>query len=207
MANPEHLQILQQGVEAWHTWRDQHTDITPDLHGANLGAANLREANLHGAKLGVADLGVADLHETVFSDTNLTDVRGLETCMHSGPSTLDQRTLAQSGPLPLAFLRGCGLKDWEIEAAKLYQPGLTPTQINDVVYRIYGLRADPLIQFYSCFVSYASKDHTFAQRLYADLQDKGVRCWFAPEDMKAGDRIRDTVVYLAAADKYHRLTL
>src|SRR5262249_19509998 len=50
-----------------------------------------------------------------------------------------------------------------------------------------------LIQFYSCFISYASQDHTFAERLHGDLQNKGVRCWFAPEDMKAGDRIRDTI--------------
>ena len=59
-------------------------------------------------------------------------------------------------------------------------------QINDIVYRIYDLRADPLIEFYSCFISYASRDQEFAERLYADLQSKGVRCWFAPEDMKNG---------------------
>jgi TIR domain len=33
----------------------------------------------------------------------------------------------------------------------------------------------------------------FAERLYADLQNNGVRCWFAPEDMKIGDRLRDTI--------------
>ena len=26
--------------------------------------------------------------------------------------------------------------------------------------------------------------------MFADLQNKGVRCWFAPQDMKTGDRIR-----------------
>ena len=85
------------------------------------------------------------------------------------------------------------MNDWEIEATKLYQSDLIPTQISDIVYRIYDLRADSLIQFYSCFISYASKDSTFAERLYADLQNKGVRCWFAPEDMKVGDPIRDTI--------------
>jgi hypothetical protein len=49
------------------------------------------------------------------------------------------------------------------------------------------------IQFYSCFISYSSKDQEFADRLYADLQNKGVRCWFAPEDLKIGDRIRDRI--------------
>ena len=100
-------------------------------------------------------------------------MRGLETCRHRGPSTLDHRTLARSGPLPLAFLRGCGLPDALID----YLPSL----LNEP------------FQFYSCFISYASRDQAFAERLYADLQNKGVRCWFAPEDMKAGDRIRDTI--------------
>jgi hypothetical protein len=149
--------------------------------------------NFNGANLTQADLSAVFLAQTIFGDTNLAAVRGLETCDHSGPSVLDHRPLALSGPLPLAFLRGCGLNDWEIEATKLYQPGLTPTQINAIVYRIYDLRADPLFQFYSCFISYASKDYAFAERLYADLQNKGVRCWFALEDMKAGDRIRDTI--------------
>jgi TIR domain len=49
------------------------------------------------------------------------------------------------------------------------------------------------IEFYSCFISYSSKEQEFAERLYADLQQKHVRCWFAPEDMKIGDRIRPTI--------------
>src|SRR5437773_9205820 len=49
------------------------------------------------------------------------------------------------------------------------------------------------IDFYSCFISYSSKDHAFAKRLYADLQSSGVRCWFAPEDLKVGDKIRPRI--------------
>ena len=29
--------------------------------------------------------------------------------------------------------------------------------------------------------------------LYADLQVRGVRCWFAPEDLKSGDRFRQRI--------------
>jgi hypothetical protein len=215
MANPEHLQILKQGVEAWNQWRDQHRDIRPDLAradlrgldlsqadltGADLTRANLSEGNfpkvslagadltwadlfgtdlsqvtliqadLTGANLFGADLSEAILYGTIFSNTNLTAVRGLATCHHQGPSTLDHRTLAQSGSLPLAFLRGCGLPEALID----YLPSLL----------------NKPLQFYSCFISYASKDHAFAERLYADLQNKGVRCWFAPEDLKIGDRFR-----------------
>jgi hypothetical protein len=49
------------------------------------------------------------------------------------------------------------------------------------------------IDFYSCFISYSSKDQSFAKRLHADLQSNNVRCWFAPEDMKTGDVIRSRI--------------
>jgi hypothetical protein len=45
-------------------------------------------------------------------------------------------------------------------------------------------------QYYSCFISYSSRDEALAQRLHADLQVDGVRCWFAPEDLKIGDEFR-----------------
>jgi hypothetical protein len=48
-------------------------------------------------------------------------------------------------------------------------------------------------QFYSCFISYSHQDEVFAQRLHADLEKNGVRCWFAPQDMKIGDKIRPTI--------------
>ncbi|MBU2517908.1 MAG: toll/interleukin-1 receptor domain-containing protein, partial [Proteobacteria bacterium] len=44
-------------------------------------------------------------------------------------------------------------------------------------------------QFYSCFISYSSQDDDFARRLHADLQSNKVRVWFAPEDLKIGDKI------------------
>jgi hypothetical protein len=46
---------------------------------------------------------------------------------------------------------------------------------------------------YSCFISYSSKDQNFAERLHADLQDKGVRCWFAPHDLPIGARAWDAI--------------
>ena len=66
------------------------------------------------------------------------------------------------------------------------------------------------IQFYSCFISYSSKDQEFADRLHADLQDNGVRCWFAPHDLSVGKkildgldeaiRLRDKVVLILSGD-------
>ena len=77
----------------------------------------------------------------------------------------------RSKGVPLEFWRGCGLPDQIIE----YLPSLTGNAI----------------QFYSCFISYSSKDQEFAERIHADLQSKGVRCWFAPHDLPIGKKILD----------------
>jgi hypothetical protein len=49
------------------------------------------------------------------------------------------------------------------------------------------------IQHYSCFISYSAKDQEFSERLHADLQNMGVRCWFAPHDMPIGAKIWDAI--------------
>jgi uncharacterized protein YjbI with pentapeptide repeats len=149
-----------------------------DLEGANLERANLERANLERANLVGAYLVGADFHKAVlsravFGATDLREVKGLDTCQHHGPSTIDHRTIALSGPLPLAFLRGCGLPDLLID----YLPSLL----------------NQPIQFYSCFISYSTKDQEFAERLHADLQDKGVRCWFAPHDIQGGKKIHEQI--------------
>jgi hypothetical protein len=36
MANPEHLKILERGVDAWNEWRKEHPEIVPDLSEADL---------------------------------------------------------------------------------------------------------------------------------------------------------------------------
>lgn len=59
--------------------------------------------------------------------------------------------------------------------------------------------------YHSCFISYSSLDSAFAKRLYADLQARGVRVWFAPQDMKIGARIRPTLD--GAIESYDKLLL
>jgi len=55
-------------------------------------------------------------------------------------------------------------------------------------------------QVYSCFISYSTKDQEFADRLHADLQNKGIRCWFAPHDLAIGAKILDAI---DEAIRYH----
>lgn len=152
--------------------------IGADLNGAKLVGTNLAGARLDAANFVWADMRGANLsktrlQETILCDTNLTSSLGLDTCQHFGPSVLDHRTLARSGTLPLTFLRGCGLPD------KLIQ--YLPSLLNEAV------------QFYSCFISYSTKDEAFAQRLHADLQDNGVRCWFARQDIRGGRKIHEQI--------------
>ena len=49
------------------------------------------------------------------------------------------------------------------------------------------------IEFYSCFISYSNHDQAFAERLYGNLRKNNLRCWFAPEDLKVGDRFQERV--------------
>lgn len=58
---------------------------------------------------------------------------------------------------------------------------------------LVGPRRDDALQFYSCFLSYAYEDKAFAQRIYDDLQEVGVRCWLDAHQIKAGDRIYDAI--------------
>ena len=154
-----------------------------DLSGANLTRANLSGANLNytnlsGAILRNAVLGQSNLQNAWLNSTNLTDLdlsaaTGLEKVVHQGPSSVGIDTIFKSkGKIPEVFLRGCGVP----EALITYIPSL--------------LGAVEPIQFYSVFISYSSQDQAFAERLHADLQSKKVRCWFAPEDLKIGDKFR-----------------
>jgi hypothetical protein len=146
---------------------------TTNFGRASLCGADLRTADLSWASLCGADLCGAILSETVFVDIDLSATKGLDECAHQGPSVLDHRTLQRSGRLPLTFLRGCGLPDRLID----YLPSLL----------------EEAIQYYSCFISYSSKDDAFARRLHADLQNNGVRCWFAPHDLPIGAKTWDAI--------------
>jgi hypothetical protein len=54
MTNPDHLNTLRQGVDAWNAWREKEPSITPDLNEAKLRDAYLSVADLHWANLGGA---------------------------------------------------------------------------------------------------------------------------------------------------------
>jgi hypothetical protein len=160
-----------------------------DLSGANLIGTDFSSSRLSGARF-----NDTSLNNTNFTNVDLSETLGLSEASHWGISHVSNRTLQLSkGNIPVSFLRGCGLSDLDIEAAKLAQPGLDPGQVTEITYKIHQLYLGGGIQYYSCFISYSSRDHDFAQHLYDDLQNNGVRCWFAPEDLKIGDQIRPRI--------------
>ncbi len=214
MANEEHLRILKRGVKVWNQWREGNLGVQPDLnkanlkssnlghadlsyaslieadlrnadlngadlsraflYGANLAGTNLRRANLRGSVLDMANLEGAALRGTIFVDVDLRGVQGLNTVHHVGPSSIGVDTIYRSkGKIPEVFLRGVGVPD-------------------SLITYVLSLTGEA-IQYYSCFISYSHLDESFARQLYADLQSRGVRCWFAPEDMKIGKKIRSTI--------------
>lgn len=175
-----------------------------DLAGANLSKAilmraelyraQLMETDLTGANLSDADLGRAIMIQTKLEDVDLSETKSLDKVKHSGPSIIGLNTIKKSkGKIPGAFLLGCGLSDYEIEIVKLWRKGLDRNEVTDIAYDLVNLYCGDGLQFYSCFISYNNADEAFARKLHDDLQDNGVRCWFAPEDMKIGDRIRPRI--------------
>lgn len=160
--------------------KDAHL-ISTNLVNANLSRANLCYANLHNADLSLANLSGAELDETilggvhlggtVFANNDLRTTKGLHEIIHQGRSYIALQTVQlPQDESALHFLRGTGVSnEWiDVYWAQMIRP----------------------IQYHSCFISYSSKDDPLARRLYADLQEQGVRCWFAPEDLKIGDKWR-----------------
>jgi uncharacterized protein YjbI with pentapeptide repeats len=167
------------------------------LVGTNLSQANLTDADLRGADLAGVDLNLANLElsnfsgalatGTVFGDIDLSLAVGLDSVNHTSPSTIGANTLVLSrGKIPEAFLRGCVFSDWEIEMAKLYDPGLSNQEINDIQYKVYDLRATRAFQISPLFISYSHADTRFVDKIGDCLTQKGIRYWRDKHEMKAG---------------------
>jgi uncharacterized protein YjbI with pentapeptide repeats len=165
--------------------------IDSKLRAADLSGADLTDANLRGAYLGGADLTATKLNHTIlerttlryaacywtsFAGIDLSETKGLDSVHHRGPSTIGIDTLLLSrGKIPEAFLRGCGMPEYLIENQKALIGSMEP------------------IQFYSCFISYSTKDEDFAKRLHSNMRDEGLRVWFAPEDIQGGKKVHEQI--------------
>lgn len=217
MADEALFQLLLQGVGKWNEWRQEHQmDMFPDLSGADLSGADLSDADLSSTDLSDADLSEAYLtgadlsganlydadlsgahlisanlcgahlshttffnsiiYSTQFDNLDLRGAEGLETVRHMGPSEVSINTIYRSGgKIPEAFLLSCGVPESFIAQIPALAGAVQP------------------IQFHSCFISYSTKDEEFARRLHARMRQAELRVWFAPEDIKGGDYLKDQI--------------
>ncbi len=150
-----------------------------NLHGADLSGADLRNtslkdanligANFTGANLEGADFTNAIIGATLFGNVDLSNVKGLESLVHLGPSTIGIDTIYKSrGRVPVQFLKNGGVPGHLIDYIELF--------------------VDQNEKHFSCLISYTEKNEAFALKLYEDLQAHGIRCWLAAEKLRRRDR-------------------
>ena len=145
-----------------------------DLSGADLSRSQLMLASFLKADLDDADFKSAIIGWTIFANVNLKRVKNLEMVQHAMPSSIGIDTIfCSEGKIPEKFLRDAGV----------------PQYLTDYIPSFIGMPWE----YYSCFISYSSKNQDIADRLHSDLQKIGVRCWLATEDLKIGDRFRNEI--------------
>lgn len=156
-----------------------HDEGSGFAYGTEMVMTNLRSADLRSVDFTFSEFqdtrfDLAILGMTKFGSNDLSTIIGLDTVDHTSPSVIGIDTIYKSkGDIPEVFLRGCGVPDTFITFAR----SLVGTAV----------------EYYSAFISYSSKNQNIAERLYSDLQSKSVHCWFAPEDLKIGDKFRQRI--------------
>lgn len=138
MANPEHLEILKQGAEAWNGWREENPGLEPDLSEVELSPktmlpkANLSGTRLDGAKLPEARLKDADLQGASLVGAHLDGARLFRAKMMKA----DMRGASlKSANLNLADMRGARLTGANLEKAELERTCLTGADLQDACLR------------------------------------------------------------------------
>ncbi|HXH90166.1 MAG TPA: TIR domain-containing protein [Thermoanaerobaculia bacterium] len=177
-SNAELEGVSFQGALCNDSWFKKATINRAMFYQAELKRSNFEDSLIgftvfHSCSLVESNFTAARLIRNVFADVSLRDVRGLDATRAPRNNSLGIDTFFRSRGLPESFLRSSNVPEAFIQyAASL---------------------VGKAIEYYSCFLSHSSKDGEFARRLYNDLQGKNVRTWFAPEDLKIGDRFRSRI--------------
>ena len=132
MANPDHLKILQQGVEVWNDWRTKEPLVLPDLHEANLGKADLGDANLSEANLIRANLREARLIGATLSEANLSgaDLRKAQCLGTSFREANLSKANLNAADLSMAHLVEANLGGANLGLAQLYEANLSKANLS-----------------------------------------------------------------------------
>lgn len=130
---------------------------------------------------------------------DLSEVWRLESVRHHEPSDLSLNTLTKSkGRIPDAFLKGCGLQDWEILSAKLYDPDLGDDEIGRLSKELGDLRSGGSVFTPKIFISYSHADTAFVEAIAERLDAKGIRYWHDKDHATSGrpERVIDRAMEL-----------
>ncbi len=140
MANPEHLKILKQGVEAWNEWRKENPDMKPDLNGMDLTGSDLCRVNLASAGLVRAELFKADLTGADLSAAFLFRAYFIEANLNSADLHCADLRYAD---LLSARLEKANVKDADLSFSKLIHSNLTGAILTGA--KLYGTARDDWI--------------------------------------------------------------
>lgn len=140
------------------------------LAGADMAGAYMNHTYLDQATVAGANLAGVRCFYTNFGDVEVAAAKGLPDVIHEGPSNIYIDMLLKRA-LPLEFLRGIGVADNLIEHLPSIVRGMEPLELA------------------SCFISYSHNDDQFTRRLYSRLREAHVRVWFAPEDIRGGEKV------------------
>ncbi|TAH48863.1 MAG: toll/interleukin-1 receptor domain-containing protein [Chloroflexota bacterium] len=120
MANPEHLAILEQGVDVWNKWRKRNPHIRPDLTRINLANGNYDDVNFFRADLTEATLHgrfiFANFSKAILVRSNLSDAILIGALIER--ANLNSANLAQT-VLGNVILRGADLTRAELIGVQL----------------------------------------------------------------------------------------
>ncbi len=141
MTNPEHLDLLKQGVATWNHWYKEHYwETHPDLRGADLSNMDLSDlklnsANLEGACLSGCNLQRAYLVHSCFNRADLShaDLRGT----HLFQCRLIQADLSHAdlreANVSRAWLLDANLQGAQLNSAKIREASLTRANLNNAI--------------------------------------------------------------------------
>ena len=120
MADQYYLDLLTQGVNAWNQWRQDHSEIQPDLSGASLPGFDLNRANLSKANL----RGVHFRGDYPHGDLNQANVIVAEhVATHFNRTSLIEAYLNETDPYSLMLMReylgGADLSEANLSEANL----------------------------------------------------------------------------------------
>lgn len=135
MANPEHLEILKQGVSVWNEWVDKQGFVIPDLRGADLHSVDLGGARLMGAKFDDADLRGAKFRDSKLPDANFNGAKLNESVF--GRADLRGTDFSSQdltgADLGRADLSGADLHDTNLSNAILFYANFTGADLSRVI--------------------------------------------------------------------------